>query len=673
MMKNWPKWLVQIGILTAIVVVMTGIIPSEEAPDPEAYCPVGGLQAITTYVVNGSLPCSMSTLQIMMGLGLALAVMLFSKLFCGYVCPVGTVEDLLYKLRNRLHIKQIKVKNGSAIDKVLRLIKYVLLFWIFYTTATESELFCKNLDPYYAVATGFKGEITLWMSITSITLVVLGGFLIDRFWCRYICPLGAASNTLKFWGWVIALFALGYAAVFAGDKFGFAVPWWLLLGGFCLLGYLLEIFHSQPKVQIINVIKDQEKCNGCGLCTRACPYHINVAAVENGKVQHVDCTLCGECTAVCTHNALHIGAGQKCNGGFWKFVPIILTVLVFIAGIWFSKTVELPTINEKWGIESVDAEGKKIQLIDESKLETTTIEGLRSVKCYGSSMSFKAKLEKVQGIYGVKTYVSTHKAEILYDPAKITPEQIQKEIYVPSKFRIWTPDHTKLQELKCVTIRTEGMFDKMDINYLGLQMRKTGKAVFGLESEFECPLIVRVYMSPSENLDEEWFREIVEMKELEMPVHGGGTKLTPVDFEFVRMEEGYTTISVSDFVHKMFNPFKAEFKQRVEKHAQDKQYIYEVTDRNYEKPIILRNMPYLSNHLSKHEGIIGIYLNLNDELMPAIQIRYAAPMTKEKLWELMTMETWTITYKADDVRQEHAKLSFKKEGIEYPYNPETNE
>ena len=34
----------------------------------------------------------------------------------------------------------------------------------------------------------------------------------------------------------------------------------------------------------------------------------------------------------------------------------------------------------------------------------------------------------------------------------------------------------------------------------------------------------------------------------------------------------------------------------------------------------------------------------------------------------MTMETWTITYKADDVREEGAKISFKKEGIEYPYN-----
>ena len=90
-------------------------------------------------------------------------------------------------------------------------------------------------------------------------------------------------------------------------------------------------------------------------------------------------------------------------------------------------------------------------------------------------------------------------------------------------------------------------------------------------------------------------------------------------------------------------------------------------DKNYEKPIILRNMPFLSNHLSRFDGVIGVYLDLNKDLQPAIQIRYADPMTEEKLWELMTMETWTITYKKDDVREEPAKLSFKTPGTSYEY------
>ncbi len=207
-LRNWPKHLLQWGVLISLVLVLTGVVKfSAEKPDPEAWCPMGGLQALTTYLANSTLPCSMSSVQVMMGIVLAVAAMLFAKLFCGYLCPLGTVEDFLSGMRKGLGWKKgIAIRNGSWLDKLLRIFKYALLFVIFYSTATASELFCKNLDPYYAVATGFKGEITLWMSITSVVLVVLGGFLIDRFWCRYICPLGALSNTLKYWVWVIVLF-----------------------------------------------------------------------------------------------------------------------------------------------------------------------------------------------------------------------------------------------------------------------------------------------------------------------------------------------------------------------------------------------------------------------------------------------------------------------------------
>jgi polyferredoxin len=134
---------------------------------------MGGLQALATYLANNSLPCSMSMLQISMGLALAVAVVLFSKLFCAYICPLGTVQDLLSKARKAMHIKGIKIANGSILDKVLRIVKYALVFWIFYMTMNDSELFCKNLDPYYAVATGFQGEITLWMSIVTICVILL--------------------------------------------------------------------------------------------------------------------------------------------------------------------------------------------------------------------------------------------------------------------------------------------------------------------------------------------------------------------------------------------------------------------------------------------------------------------------------------------------------------------
>ena len=651
-LKNWPKYLLQWGVLGAIIIFLTGVIPSETAVDPEAYCPMGGLQALATYLANNSLPCSMSSLQVMMGIALVAAVVLFSKLFCGYICPLGTVQDLIGKARNAMHVKSIKIRNGSAADKALRIVKYALVFWIFYMTVNASELFCKNLDPYYAVATGFKGEITLWMSIVSISLVLIGSFFIDMFWCRYLCPLGAISNTLKFWIWIGVLFGIYYVSGVLGAN----IPWAVLLGGFCIVGYLLEIFHSKPKFQILHVTKDDNLCNNCGLCVKKCPYHIDVKSVHDGKLSHVDCTLCGECVASCSSRALNIGICKPRRGKLWKIVPAVLTVALIAFGMWAGGKFELPTIDMKWGIE------------DESTLQTMSMEGLRSVKCYGSSMTFKAKLEKIPGVHGVKTYVKRHSADILYDPAKTDAEKIQEAVFVPSKFRVATPDHKEVPELKIVTIRTEGMYDKMDINYLGMQMRLTGKRIYGLETEFACPLIVRVYMDPAEDLDEDWFEEIVEKETLEMPVHGGGVNEIELGYKFEDYEGETGRISTEQFIRSMFSPFSVQWKSRIEAAEGKQQYVYEIVDKNYEKPIILRNMPFLSNHLSRHEGVIGVYLDLNRDLQPAIQIRYADPMTEAKLWELMTMETWTITYKADDVREEPAKFSFKTAGTSYEYN-----
>lgn len=665
---NLPRAILQWGTLAALIFFLSGlaarIIPGEQPADPEALCPVGGLQALSTFFVRGSLPCSMSSAQILMGIALAAAVILFSKLFCAYLCPVGTVEDLLARVRKALKIRTEGPKAGSVLDKALRIVKYLLLFYVFYMTIGASELFCKKLDPYYAVATGFKGEIVLWMSITTVTLVIAGGLFVKRFWCRYICPLGAASNTLKFWLPLLGLGLLWWVLALCGVK----LAWWWLLAAVCLLGYLFEILRGESHLQTLYVIKDDAACTHCGLCSKACPYAIDVAG-RSGKITSVDCTLCGECVNACNLNVLGIGASaKKAPGRKWmRWLPAAIAVLLVAAGLIFRSSFELPTINEKWDVPEGVA------------LSTVKIENLKSVKCYGSSMAFKARMEKVRGVHGVKTYVGSHTVVISYDPSKTSAEKIQEEVFVPSHFRVWSPDPEKLQELKILTIRTEKMYDKLDLNYLGLQFRQTGRGIFGVESEYNCPLIVHVYVSPDEEFDEAWFKEIVNRKVLQMPVHGGGVKETPVDFEFVRMEKGEGRIGIDEYLHRMFDPFSAEFngrypsgdstvvRKRTEVYAGKPQYIYEIADQNYEKPIIKRGLPFLSNHLSKEEGVIGVYLTLNKALKPCIQVRFAAPMTADRIWELMTMPKWTITYKVDDVREEDPRLKFTEPGICYAY------
>ena len=52
------------------------------------------------------------------------------------------------------------------------------------------------------------------MSITSLVLLLLGGFVVKMFWCKYICPLGAASNIFKFTWLLLA------AATISASRFG---------------------------------------------------------------------------------------------------------------------------------------------------------------------------------------------------------------------------------------------------------------------------------------------------------------------------------------------------------------------------------------------------------------------------------------------------------------------
>lgn len=641
---NWLRRTFQVGILAAIVLFFFKAFGNESF-DPEAYCPFGGLQTLATYLTRGSMACSMTMVQIMMGVVLAAGVILFGKLFCSYLCPLGLVNESFVRLRRVLKLKALTIKNGSVTDKILRAVKYILLFTIFYMTLSSSELFCKNFDPYYAFATGFKGELTVWMACISIGVLFLGSLLVDMFWCKYVCPLGALSNLFKFTLAFAGLVLIYWILIILGLN----ISWIWLLSVAVVVGYLLEICVRSPKYNIsfVHICKDSEKCNGCKLCIKKCPYHIDLHSVN--KVTDVDCNLCGECVAACSTGALSV---TKCSKS-GKFIPPILTVLLFAIALYLGNTMELPTIDMRWLPEQMT----------ESQLKSIELEGLRSVKCYGSSMAFKAQVSKVPGVYGVKTFVKHGKVVVYYNPEQTTPEKIQEGIFTPSKFRIMTPDST-VTKVKVITLRTENMHDKMDINYLGLQFRALGKQYYGIESEYACPIIVRLYMGVDEPVDEDLLEKTIEMKVLDMPQHGGGSKQVPCNFKFVELEEdNMDTLEIRPYLEKMFPAFKASFTKK--KGYEGKELaVYEIEDEGFEKPIFTRNMSYISNHMSQQRGVAEVKLELNEKNKPALKIVFVPELIDASgLWSALTMETWKIFYKEGDVRDTPAKWKFTTPGV----------
>lgn len=660
---NWPRLILGWGVLAALVAFITGIIPSAAKANPEAYCPMGGLEAFGTYLSRGSLPCSMTSLQIVMGLALAGAVVLFGKLFCGYLCPIGTLADAITRFRRRLGLPSIEIRN-RVLDGILRIFKYALLYLVFYMTMSSSELFCKFIDPYYAAATGFKGEnVTVWVSVLTFCSIFVIGFFVKNFWCRYICPLGAIAGSAKFWLPLAVLFGAWYVLV---SVIGLEIHWMWLLGAYCLCSYLLELF-CHPRLQVLKVVRNEERCNKCGLCEKACPMAVRISDFD-GSVNSVDCNLCGECVGTCSKHALGYGnAGKSVRGLRW--LPAILAVVITGVAMYVGqKYIEIPTISEEWGIERTLEDGTVEVLVPRSELKSFTMDGLLSVKCFGSSKAFMARLQRIPGTHGVKTYVTSHRAEITYDPRRISQEDIERKLFVPSARKVSTPDPKVIDSLKVITIFTEHMTDKMDINYFALQMRysELGDHIFGVESEFSCPLTVRLYVDPAVEFPESFWKEIVNKKELVMPTSDPSKepKVYKLGYKFVEMSPEVSYIETGEFLHKMFSVFNVEWKSRIEQAAGKTIHTYEIADANFEKPIISRNMPFVSNTLSQHDGVIGVRLDLNEDYVPAIMIRYAEPMTADEIWSILTAETWRIDYKDQrGIVDEKAKIKFKEPGI----------
>ena len=186
------QWTI-LGLL--LYMVVRPFVDKSYVADFEAYCPFGGLQAFSSFLANNSLACSMTTTQIFMGLALLVGVFIFSKLFCGYICPIGTFTEWLGRQGRRF--KMNFVIKGLA-DRLLRVFKYALLFTTFYFTLSSSELFCKTFDPYYAVFSGFSGDVVIGYAAMALLLSIPGSFFIRQFWCKYFCPLSAASNIFSF-------------------------------------------------------------------------------------------------------------------------------------------------------------------------------------------------------------------------------------------------------------------------------------------------------------------------------------------------------------------------------------------------------------------------------------------------------------------------------------------
>jgi polyferredoxin len=78
----------------------------------------------------------------------------------------------------------------EKLDNVLRYIRYIVLAWVIYMTASTSTLIFASYDPYFALFNLWSSEVAIGGVI--VLAVTLGlSLFVERPWCKYACPYGA--------------------------------------------------------------------------------------------------------------------------------------------------------------------------------------------------------------------------------------------------------------------------------------------------------------------------------------------------------------------------------------------------------------------------------------------------------------------------------------------------
>ena len=110
--------------------------------------------------------------------------------FCGWLCPFGALQELTNRLAQRLGVPQIAVPLG--LHERLWAVKYTLFLAIlalsFYSM--ERALVLAEVEPFKtAISMRF---LRAWPFVLFVMVLLTAGLFIERFYCRYLCPLGAA-------------------------------------------------------------------------------------------------------------------------------------------------------------------------------------------------------------------------------------------------------------------------------------------------------------------------------------------------------------------------------------------------------------------------------------------------------------------------------------------------
>ena len=257
-------------------------------PGVEGWLPIEGLMQLKYFAVTHQVPRVHPAGFFLFVAFLTISI-IFRKSFCGWLCPVGTASEYLWRLGRYTFRGNVKLPRWA--DVGLRSLKYLLLAFFTYAVASMSAASIAEFlgSPYALVVDvrmlNFFRYLDGLIGILLLTLIA-ASIVVQNFWCRYLCPYGAF---------------LGLASLLSPSR----------------------------------ITRQTSTCIDCGKCGKACPSSLPVDRLV--QIRSAECIGCLECVAVCPAKdtlAMSIATGLRRRQPLppWSMAAGIAVIVIGLIG-----------------------------------------------------------------------------------------------------------------------------------------------------------------------------------------------------------------------------------------------------------------------------------------------------------------------------------------------------